>query len=423
MGKVLCILICFLIFVPSRAQVNLILNPSFEILDSCPSGFGQIDRAKQWNVMNSTSNFLCWGTLIHTCCIYPASCGVNAFSNGGTVYQFPRTGNGYCMMEISPPPPPNAGLTNFRTYIIGKLNNTLTNGKSYCGKVYINLDNLSPYKINRFGMYFDNGTIFNSQPNCFTVLNVTPQVENNPLFIMNDTLGWMSIQGIFTANGTESRITLGNFYTDVNSVGLPTGLVNGRYPATYNIDDISLIATDITAFAGNDVTICVSDSIHLGRPQEVGLECLWYKPTIATSFANTSDIWFKPIQTGVYTFVQRMDNCAITWDTVTVTVIQDCNTLGAEALEAPNVFTPNGDGTNDTFMFSVFSAKGLVFNIYDRWGLLIKNSELKTNNYVLWDGRTTSGEACSEGVYFYTLQYTDSNGDVHKKNGYVSLFR
>jgi hypothetical protein len=104
MGKVLCILICFLIFVPSRAQVNLILNPSFEILDSCPSGFGQIDRAKQWNVMNSTSNFLCWGTLIHTCCIYPASCGVNAFSNGGTVYQFPRTGNGYCMMEISPPP-------------------------------------------------------------------------------------------------------------------------------------------------------------------------------------------------------------------------------------------------------------------------------------------------------------------------------
>jgi hypothetical protein len=105
MGKVLCILICFLIFVPSRAQVNLILNPSFEILDSCPSGFGQIDRAKQWNVMNSTSNFLCWGTLIHTCCIYPASCGVNAFSNGGTVYQFPRTGNGYCMMEISPPPP------------------------------------------------------------------------------------------------------------------------------------------------------------------------------------------------------------------------------------------------------------------------------------------------------------------------------
>jgi gliding motility-associated-like protein len=74
-------------------------------------------------------------------------------------------------------------------------------------------------------------------------------------------------------------------------------------------------------------------------------------------------------------------------------------------------------------MFSVFSAKGLVFNIYDRWGLLIKNSELKTNNYVLWDGRTTSGEACSEGVYFYTLQYTDSNGDVHKKNGYVSLFR
>jgi hypothetical protein len=42
---------------------------------------------------------------------------------------------------------------------------------------------------------------------------------------------------------------------------------------------------------------------------------------------------------------------------------------------------------------------------------------------VLWDGRTTSGEETSSGVYFFVLQYTDGNGEEHKKNGYISLFR
>jgi gliding motility-associated-like protein len=92
-------------------------------------------------------------------------------------------------------------------------------------------------------------------------------------------------------------------------------------------------------------------------------------------------------------------------------------------IEIPNVFTPNGDGINDTFNFSIVGASDVSFMIYNRWGNIIKNSTLSTNTHILWDGHTTSGEACSEGIYFYTLQYTDAKGDTHKKNGYVSLFR
>jgi gliding motility-associated-like protein len=180
---------------------------------------------------------------------------------------------------------------------------------------------------------------------------------------------------------------------------------------------------DITAYAGSDAIICVTDSIHLGRPQEVGLECLWYKPTIATPFASTSDIWFKPTQAGTYTFIQRMDNCQITFDTVNITVLNDCSSL-LPLQNIPNVFTPNGDGINDVWEFSLGLGNTLKsLTIVNRWGNLIQNSILNTNNYISWDGKTTSGEACSEGVYFYTLQYTDAKGDTQKKNGYVSLFR
>ena len=92
--------------------------------------------------------------------------------------------------------------------------------------------------------------------------------------------------------------------------------------------------------------------------------------------------------------------------------------------EIPNVFTPNGDGINDTFNFSIVGASDVSFNMYNRWGNLIQSvtSRASVTN-VLWDGRTTSGEACSEGIYFYTLSYKLTNGDVVNKKGFITLIR
>jgi gliding motility-associated-like protein len=89
----------------------------------------------------------------------------------------------------------------------------------------------------------------------------------------------------------------------------------------------------------------------------------------------------------------------------------------------PNVFTPNNDGVNDVFKIELKNASLTNFSIYDRWGLLIKSDDIKNHTTVLWDGRTTSGEPCTAGVYFYTLQYTDVNGDTQKKNGYITLIK
>ena len=415
----------------NTAQVNLVLNPSFEKLDSCPSSEGQINRATYWDNLDNLSSPGCWALLMNTCCTNPISCGINAYVNGGFVYQFPRTGNSYCYSENFSPSPPPIGYTDLRQYPIGRLSSILISGKNYCGKLYVNLDNISPYKINQFGMYFDDGTVMGKQNfECRTVLNVIPQVKNNPSIILGDTLNWMKIEGVFVANGTETRVTFGNFVNDAGTIGIATGFQTAFIPAMYNTDDLSLIALEITAYAGNDATLCVGDSLHLGRPQEVGLECLWYELGNSTAFASTSDIWFKPTQAGIYNLVQRMDNCAITWDTVHLTVLDPCP---PEALEVPNVFTPNGDGVNDVWQFAL--PKGCTLSgvgIYNRWGNEILNDKLEitnstSNSYnsklINWDGRTTSGIECSAGVYFYVLEYKDASGDVKKKNGYISLVR
>jgi gliding motility-associated-like protein len=90
----------------------------------------------------------------------------------------------------------------------------------------------------------------------------------------------------------------------------------------------------------------------------------------------------------------------------------------------PNVFTPNDDSINDVWRFSLGKGNLLqCISIYNRWGNLISVTSRTSVTEINWDGRTTSGEATTSGIYFYVLQYTDGNGDEHKKNGYITLIR
>jgi gliding motility-associated-like protein len=265
-------------------------------------------------------------------------------------------------------------------------------------------------------MYFDNGSLVGTQINCHSTLGVVSHIDNNPLFIMDDTLNWMKIEGIYIANGAENRVIIGNFFNTAQTTGISTGFPTSLGVGFYNLDDISLIPFEIKAFAGNDVTICLGDSVELGRPQEVGLDCWWYNLGNTTPFSSLSNFNFKPIQTGIFSFVQKMDNCQISFDTVNVTVIQDCNQLPVvePIINIPNTFSPNGDGINDVWYIDLKNNTNVSYTIYNRWG---------TQTFVQWDGRTTSGEQVVEGVYYYVLEYSDKNGDKIKKPGYISLFK
>ena len=411
-------LLYFIMFsVLGIAQINLVLNPSFEQLDSCPNYYQRVDLAKFWKNLNS--DLTCASPLLSICSLMPNESGVPIHDNGGgNTYQWPRTGNNY--IEVCAYVTPTAiALANFRTYNVGTLSTKLINGKEYCGKLYINLANISPYKSNEFGMYFDNGSVIGSQTSCNSVLSVIPQVKNNSTIIMSDTLNWMKIEGSFIANGTEDHVTIGNFKNDASTTGISTGISTTFAIAVYNIDDVGLIPIEISAFAGKDATICIGDSLNLGRPQETGIECEWYTPGNPIPFSKTSNFTFKANDVGTYTFIQRMDNCKITFDTVTVKVEVNCDTI----VEIPNVFTPNEDGRNDAWRFEIKNATDVKYSVYNRWGNLIKDSAIASQTVVSWDGRTTAGEACSSGVYFYVLTYTDAKGEAQKKNGYLTLIK
>lgn len=89
---------------------------------------------------------------------------------------------------------------------------------------------------------------------------------------------------------------------------------------------------------------------------------------------------------------------------------------------APNSFTPNGDGYNDTFLpiANVVDLKTYDLRIYDRWGGSIYTS---TNPYIGWDG-TAGGSAVPLGVYAYRAYAIDAiKGDVYELYGHVTVVR
>lgn len=119
-------------------------------------------------------------------------------------------------------------------------------------------------------------------------------------------------------------------------------------------------------------------------------------------------------QPGVYWSTVTVGECSAT---DSVEVRKDCY------MDMPNVFTPNGDGTNDYFFprqeltSSMAAFKMTVFN---RWGE--KVFETSSINGRGWDGRY-NGKDQPQGVYIYQVQAVFLDGHKENLNGNVTLLR
>jgi gliding motility-associated-like protein len=66
----------------------------------------------------------------------------------------------------------------------------------------------------------------------------------------------------------------------------------------------------------------------------------------------------------------------------------------------PNVFSPNGDGRNDTFKVDGIEIKNVAMKIYNRWGQTVFES---SQAIIGWNGRTNSNIEVPDGTYFYII--------------------
>jgi gliding motility-associated-like protein len=230
----------------------------------------------------------------------------------------------------------------------------------------------------------------------------------------------------FPCSSPKSNLK-GNVYTCTISNG------NCIETYTYNLVNPPVLHTD-TIYA----YYCPKDSLALLIADTGHTVYHWHwldyigSTTKDSLLSNTNDSLTVPTQNINNYFVTYKDNgCADTGR-----IIVSITTHNAFVPnELVNVFSPNGDNTNDVFY--PFYQKNLnqyeiakqsnnnvyELKIYDRWGTLM----FETTDYSTpWNGKTKSGHDADAGTYFYYVTYESNcatNADKSTQKGFVELTR
>jgi len=369
----------------AQAQVNLVVNPSFEDLYGCPTNESQIDSAIGWSTPLGGGGG--HPALFNVCCTNPPRCGVPSQA----IYhssQYPYSGEGYAgicpIWTILP--------NNYREYLQSKLIRKLNAGTNYCITFYCSLTDQELCYITTLGAYLDNGSV--SAPSTHGLATVFPQVYNTSV-PLNDSIKWMKVEGSFIATGIEEYITIGNFFTDslsgIGLIGSPT-----YCDSYYYIDDVSVIDAGLSPFAGNDTLVHnPGDSVFIGRPSEVGLDedCIWFVD--GEPIDTIAGMWVYPDKTTTYILEQTI--CGnVSHDTITVTV----SGVGVDEYQSKNQWVnvyPNPSDGDITIQYKFLGTDKGEFELYDVFGRKVYAHTLSSDA----PSFTLNGTSLPSGVYYY----------------------
>ena len=150
-------------------------------------------------------------------------------------------------------------------------------------------------------------------------------------------------------------------------------------------------------YLGKDTIICLGKNILLDAGSQNAMNFTWN-----TGNQNQT---IEAKGAGNYS-VSVSNKCFQTSDTIVVST-KDCSPIFI-----PNVFTPNGDGNNDTFKIRTEDNRTVNLDVYNRWGDKIY---FHSNYSDHW-----AAESIPDGMYFY--QITDSEYAKTEK-GWVQVIR
>ncbi len=313
-----CVLLIFLGLLPNRifAQTNLVPNWSFEVYTNCPS-YSLTDM----NVIrNNKPDF--WykpdfrGAGYLNSCANNDTLGVPLNQSSPTdvqCYQLAKSGSAYMAMAFR-------ASTNARNYIQVILNDSLKIGHCYYAEYYVARINGYKLACNNHAMLFTNVPIFADTASGQQIIPAIPQVINTNALI-EDTVNWTKVAGVFTAQGGEKFLTLGNFKND-NNTTISVVQSTGYYGVAYYVDDVFVYSLDsfqVKADAGADTTIALGGSAFIGSLISGIPSIKWYKSNGVLFQTGVPGFTISPTQSDFYVIEQTV--CGFTnRDTVYVSV-------------------------------------------------------------------------------------------------------
>ena len=156
-------------------------------------------------------------------------------------------------------------MPNYREYIEYQLPITLTAGMVYEVGFFVSPGDDMPFFSDRVGLHLSNGALSGMGTWTHLVGNPQPQIENPQGNLLNNLTGWTEITGLYTANGGETHLYIGNFADDANMMVVQNTAANGTFSPgderTYlYIDDVYIRSSCFMDI--EDTTICAGDSFE-----------------------------------------------------------------------------------------------------------------------------------------------------------------
>lgn len=286
--------------------------------------------------------------------------------------------------------------------------------------------------------YIDNGgdgdTIYVKITDANGCVDSSSVILVAPMYIMFNTLVLQAdtcSQGVGIIQVTGVTGGSGSGYT--YSVNYGAAGTNSTMPATAGFNTVQVfdgngcasivdsvnVSDMIGAFnsgSGGTYTSCPGDSVNLVAFG--GQNYIWY-------FANGDTIQWGSPNVNVYAdsnktvYVEVFSGSCVQIDSAIVQIVNDGCGLGEVN---NNVFTPDGDGTNDVFVFDIpiLIQKKNTVTIYNRWGDVIQQINDYNNIDHVWDGTNSHGQGVPAGTYFYVIDIPEAN---YTNNGWIQVIR
>jgi len=272
--------------------------------------------------------------------------------------------------------------------------------------------NVSPSATTTYSVVVSVGSCADTATTTVTIApSPTITVTGNTTICQGDTTtltafggtnyGWST--GAITSSITVSPASSSGYTVTASN---PNGCSQTQ---TVTVSTIGLTAT-ITAipviitWGGNSQLSAAGGGTYQWTPT-TGLSCT----TCANPIATPS------VTTNYCVVVINANGCT---DSACVTINVDMP--DSSDLFIPNVFSPNGDGTNDVFAIKAYGFKNYHLEIFDRWGVRLFETTYQKN---YWDGHAANGLAAPQGTYFYILKLTDNKEKQNTYKGFLTLLR
>lgn len=347
---------------------NLVKNPSFENYIQCPVGFGLFNGYIQnWFGFSGFNN----ASFFHSCAPLPDRVPENSYG-----FQYANTGNGYaCILVYNWSFDPDG-----RTYIEGELVGTLKKDSIYCVSYHVSLCDIGALgAIQNVDLYFSDTLLDWNNGLSRVLVNITPNIKAQQ--ILNDSVGWIKVEGLYKAHGGEQYVIIGNFISDAQTAVLSFQPGN-PIQISYYIDDVSVTPISLIApNLGNDTIICKNALPHI-LYAPIGYDSYqWNNGSIGNTIAvnDSGTYWVKCIANG----------CGELSDTIHIGFIA----------------TPQLNLGNDTVI-----CKGTTINLFAQQGF---------NSY-LWNTTDTTQSINVSDSGLYIVEATD-DCEVQIDSVHVSL--